>query len=240
MSLKRAEKLYHTMLGFASAYGERFSEEASPPFPRPLTVIKLGEYPVEIMGQSRSVPIEILLSSEGLLAAPLEYRQLAQLVAIIPAVETLEQVRPAGSSEWRAFTQQLFQLIGFCHGPLNGTFSRGTGSCVEPELLTPSGALNDLYFLTGSDEVPSSVLAQGRRRDLVHGFVLLLEADGADEGFPETLLEAALSIYQEAAGLEGRMDEWVGEARQSWRACVSGTSNKRQTWNRLANAMLAE
>jgi hypothetical protein len=197
LSARHAERLVQDMRAFGQAYDKEFqlTDDAKRPYPRPLAVIELKEFPANVRGEEEIVPIDELFTADPLTIAPAEYRQLAQLVAIIPDRDSAEMGKPGPGSELVAFGRQLFRLIRCAHRVMGASLSRGSGSCLELEDLTPRGELKDLYFLTGGDQVRPTSLRGRWQADIRHAAEVLTRLGGGKRRRLVAAFDEALAVY---------------------------------------------
>jgi hypothetical protein len=162
-SLKRAQELY-PLLG---ALHETF--EQSPAWPGKL------KYPVP-------TTLAVFALSENLLgsgAVPPEYHELALFLTVIASTEVVLDLPPSGQSARLECVTQLFRAMRVVHAN-RFTFSRRSGCNYIPAFVTPSGALNDAYFLWRDLALErAEELWQCQETDLING--MLTVAGLADE-----------------------------------------------------------
>jgi hypothetical protein len=197
LPLQRAQYLVGTMNAFAAAYNTEFGapDDRGSPYPIALAVIELNQFPVTVYGQEQSVPIDELFTADALTIAPSDYLSLGQLVTMVVDRRTVEQTGPGSKADLEAFARQMAALIRCAHQLVGAALSRGSGTCVQPSYLSPRGDLNDLYFLTISDEVPLATLRANQRVDLRHAFDILVRLSSGDRDLCAASLGAALQAY---------------------------------------------
>jgi hypothetical protein len=196
LPLARAQDLFPLMKAFGEAWQQGRPAPISgeePPYPLPLAAIQLGEFPARVDRRETMVLIPELFTAEELSAAPLEHLQLGQLVALIPSPRTLQQEQPSGAG-LDAFSRRLFSLVRCAHRDLAATLTRGMGCCLHPELLTPQGELNDLYFLTSAGELTPEGYDLSVRNDLMAAIALLTTLAPSPAIFAE-LVKQAVETY---------------------------------------------
>jgi hypothetical protein len=198
MARERAISLVEATRELVTAYTERFGvdESGNVPLPQVVAVLAPEGFPAELDGQQQMVAIDDLFTLDQLADAPEEYKELGQLLALVPTEETLSERPPDTAEECSAIAVQLFKIIG-CGHRLPATFTRGAGSSLRPDSVTATGGLNDVYYLTpaASGGDPSRDLHTSQRDDLLHAFATLSEAAAAISAPLEDVFMSAVEGY---------------------------------------------
>jgi hypothetical protein len=216
LSIRRGTLLHTTVGELAAAYravhGVEHGEE---PFAIPLALIQLAEFPITVNGQPRVLSVEEMFNRPELAMAPPEYRQLGQLVTIVPSTETLAAALPSGPAI-DSCVRQLFLTLACGHTAGRLSFSNARGSCVAPSAVTTAGAFLDLYWITRASEAYKA-LAKFQHQDLGSALAMVMWlADRCGRPADELLTTAAES-YTGSRTLHDR----CGEAAR--KVAASGT-----------------
>jgi len=197
MSQARAYSLNEATGELVGAYRKAagLGEGGDIPLPQVLAIIALEAFPVEVDGQQQMAAVEDLFTLRQLADAPEEYRELGQLLAVVPEVGTLAGSAPRAAGECAAMAARLFRIVG-CGHRLPATFTRAGGCSLRPDSVTPGGGINDLYYLTlPGPGAPSGDLRAAQRNDLLQAFSTVLSACRAASPSPEEVLEKAVEGY---------------------------------------------
>ena len=174
LSIRRG-KLLHTTIGeLAAAY--RTAHHVSvgdEPFCLPLALIQLEEFPLTVNGRTEVLSVDDLFNRSELAMAPPEYRQLGQLVTVVPSTQTLAAGALPPPREVDGFVRQLFLTLACGHGPGRLSLGNARGSCVSLAALTPAGAFLDLYWITRASEAHKA-LDEFRRQDVASALAVVI------------------------------------------------------------------
>lgn len=197
LSLRRGKLLHETLELLAAEYGRMPHDIARNdlPFAQPLALNELHEYPLEVDGFSRALPVDALFARPELSLAPPEYRQLAQLVTLVPSTRILAaDAAPPGLAALSAFARQLFLTLGCGHCLANISFSNARGSCVTREALTAAGEFFDIYWFTRASAARDG-LRMFQYDDVSRALQLVIELAGQVGAEVDGVLELAATTY---------------------------------------------
>jgi len=215
LSLRRAKALFEAGKELKQHYDALAPAAwaSERPFSEALAVTQLESFPVMYQGVQHNIPIDELFDHPALVDAPPEYRDLCQMLWIVPSVQSLADSRARVGP--RSFARQMFRTLGCAHVRARMTFTRRTGTCLGPGQVTPGGEVIDVYYLTRFSESKSR-FAEFRKADIAQGLLIAVNTALAVGSEVADTLEQARRAYREAAGLDAS-----GEGGEPWAAVDS-------------------
>lgn len=165
-------RLWQHLNTLDAVFVEEHGDGGGRPYARVLAIIEPGSLPGAVDGRRQMVPMSLAFAATPLRGAPPAYREPVQLICGVAEPVTLAERPPHNPS---AFAAGLFGLLRVCHRYAHLALTRDSGSSVAAEALSPTGALQDPYYLVGPGDLPGARLREGQRQDLARG--LRLTAD---------------------------------------------------------------
>jgi hypothetical protein len=241
LSLRRAKLLYETLGELSEAYQRlpQWSGASDLPFAKPLAVLELNNIPVNTGEQTINIPVEELFSSPELSTAPLEYRQLSQLIAILPQENTLQDTGNPSPDELPNFVRQLFRTLSCAHRDVGAAFSRNHGCCIHLAALSPRGELLDIYYVTRASEAKQN-LQFLQERDLNESFYLLWQLAGANSEILVEPIREAIRTYLGKTNLTSAPTLAVSEMLKTFDRQPANQAETLQSIRNLSAALLTE
>ena len=204
LSIRRGTLLHTTVGELAAAYRAAHGvEHGHEPFAIPLALIQLAEFPITVNGQTRVLSVEELFNRPELAMAPPEYRQLGQLVTIVPSTETLASGALPSGAAVDACVRQLFLTLACGHTAGRLSFSNARGSCVDPSAVTTAGAFLDLYWITRASEAYKA-LEQFQHHDIGSALAMVIWLAERSGRPADELLTTAAEAYTGSRSLRDR------------------------------------
>jgi hypothetical protein len=203
-SQRRAKLIYETAPPFHEAYKELLPTTTSSdtPFGLPLAVFGLPSYPVERQNRTVNVTIDELFNFPQLATAPLEYRQLCQVITLVAGYTTLQDSPVTPQPVINDFTSQLWLTLSCAHQQAGVSLTRHQGTCIKPSNLTPQGEILDIYYLTRASEARQD-LVLFQRYDLAYAFYTLWRLIKDDpNSLAEVCRQAVLVYHGPGPGLD--------------------------------------
>jgi hypothetical protein len=197
LSVRRGKLLQETLELLAAEYDRLPADipRTDLPFARPVALFELHEYPGDMDGVSRALPVDALFARPELSLAPPEYRLLAQLVTLVPSDATLAAgARLSGGDALASFARQLFLTMGCGHCRANVSFSNSHGSCITEDALTSGGAFFDIYWFTRASAARDG-LRMSQYDDVSRALHLVIELAGTAGADVDAVLELAATTY---------------------------------------------
>jgi hypothetical protein len=113
---------------------------------------------------------------------------------------TLAQRRPDTADARREAAVNLFTVLSCAHRSLHLALTRSARSSIDPAAVSPSGHVQDLYYLVGPGDLPGAGLSRCQRLDIARALNLILGLGGGQEETRE-LLAVAVTAYWHASSL---------------------------------------
>lgn len=200
LSMRRAKALLEAAKDLKQRYNELPADPRSSerPFSEVLAVLQIKAIPVMQRGEQCEISVDELFNQPALADAPPEYRDLCQMILIIPGNDALEDSDIANASQPVSFAQQLFRTLGCAHLQAQMTFARSAGSCISPRQLTARGEVIDVYYLTRSSESKRKFM-DFRKDDLRKALTLCSDVAAAAGADVMQVLREAREAYRGAS-----------------------------------------
>lgn len=233
LSMRRAKALLEAAEDLQQRYDELPADPGSSerPFSQALAVLQIGGIPVMHRGEQREISVDELFSQPALADAPPEYRDLCQMILVVPGTDTLADSGIAGASQPASFARQLFRTLGCAHLQAQMTFARSAGSCISPGQLTAKGEVIDVYYLTRSSETKRKFV-DFRKDDLRRALKLCFDVATAAGADVTQVLREARQAYRGASKSAA-----TSPSDESWQ--LSGTVNRDEIIDGLVEDLAA-
>lgn len=200
LSMRRAKALFEAAKELKQRYDQLPADRRNSdrPFSQALAVLQLDGMPVMRNGLRQDISVDELLSQPEFVDAPPEYRDLCQIVLVVPGIDSLADSGIATASQPASFARQLFRTLGCAHLRPQMTFSRRTGSCISAGQLTANGEVIDVYYLTRSSETKREFV-DFRKDDIWKALTLSVDAAAAVGAQVKEVLREARQAYRTAS-----------------------------------------
>ncbi|MGZ5443548.1 MAG: hypothetical protein ACXW5U_13915 [Thermoanaerobaculia bacterium] len=233
LSMRRAKALCEAAKDLKQRYDQLPADPRSSerPFSEAWVVLQIEGIPVMDQDEQRDISVDELFSQPALADAPPEYRDLCQMILVVPGNDALADSGIVSASQPASFARQLFRTLGCAHLQAQMTFARSAGSCISPTQLTAKGEVIDVYYLTRSSETKRKFV-DFRKDDLRRALTLCSDVATAASADVMQVLQEARQAYRAASksAATSRSDE-------SWR--LSGTVNRDEAIDRLVEDLAA-
>ena len=204
LSVRRGTLIYTTVGELSAAYRAAHNVDLGDvPFSLPLALMELTEFPLTVNGRTEVLSTDKLFERPELAAAPPEYRQLGQLITVVPSTDTLADGALPSDDVIDAFVRQLFLTLTCGHGAARLSFSNRHGSCVTPAALTPHGQFLDLYWITRASEAYQA-LDQFQHHDVSNALKVVMWLADRLRRPANDLLVAAAEAYDATRNLRDK------------------------------------
>ena len=200
LSMRRAKALFEAAKDLKQRYDELPADPRSSdrPFSQGLAVLQVGEIPVMHQGAQHEISVDEFFSQRELADAPPEYRDLCQMILVVPGIDSLAESGIGSASQPASFARQLLRTLGCAHVRAQMTFARGGGSCLSAGQLTADGEVIDIYYLTRSSETKRKFL-EFRKDDLSRALTLCTHVATAAGANATQVLREAKQAYRAAS-----------------------------------------
>jgi len=200
LTMRRAKALFEAVKDLKERYDQMPEDRRSSnrPFSQALAVLQLSGIPVMQHGEQQQISVDEFFSQPEFADTPPEYRDLCQMILVVPGVHGLADSGIASASQAVPFARQLFGTLGCAHVQAQMTFSRRGGSCISAAQLTTNGEVIDIYYLTRSSETKREFI-EFRKDDIRRALALSVSASAAVDANVTDVLREARQAYRTAS-----------------------------------------